>query len=57
MSDFLSTLWAVMEKDLRMEWRARESLIVMLVFALLVLTLFSFAFGPGTIWQAVSSNT
>ncbi|MEE9275234.1 MAG: heme exporter protein CcmB [bacterium] len=47
MSDFLSTLWAVMEKDLRMEWRARESLIVMLVFALLVLTLFSFAFGPG----------
>lgn len=44
---FLSTIWAVTEKDLRLEWRARESLITMLVFSLLVLTLFSFAFGPG----------
>ncbi len=44
---FFSVVWAVAEKDLRAEWRARESLALMLVFALLVLTLFSFAFGPG----------
>lgn len=47
MKYFLSCIWAVVEKDLRVERRARESLVVMVVFALLVLTLFSFAFGPG----------
>ena len=44
---FFSTVWAVAEKDLRLELRERESLAVMVVFTLLVLTLFSFAFGPG----------
>jgi heme exporter protein B len=43
---FLSVVWAVVEKDLRVEMRSRESLAVMLMFSLLVLTLFSFAFGP-----------
>lgn len=47
MRRFFSVLSAVVEKDLRLEWRTRESLLVMVVFALLVLTLFSFAFGPG----------
>ena len=47
MKFFFSVIWAVIEKDLRVELRTRESLLVMLVFALLVLTLFSFAFGPG----------
>ncbi len=44
---FFRVAWAVMEKDLRVELRARESLFVMVVFSILVLTLFSFAFGPG----------
>ncbi len=47
MKRFFSVLFAVVEKDLRLEWRTKESLLVMVVFALLVLTLFSFAFGPG----------
>ncbi len=47
MRDFFSAAWAVLEKDFRIEFRSRESLAIMLVFALLVLTLFSFAFGPG----------
>ena len=47
MRRFFSVLFAVVEKDLRLEWRTKESLLVMVVFALLVLTLFSFAFGPG----------
>ena len=43
---FFAVVWAVVEKDLRVEIRARESLAVMLMFSLLVLTMFSFAFGP-----------
>ena len=46
MRRFFSVLIAVVEKDLRLEWRTKESLLVMVVFALLVLTLFGFAFGP-----------
>ncbi|MBT3350929.1 MAG: ABC transporter permease [Nitrospinaceae bacterium] len=47
MNYFFAIVWAVLEKDIRVEIRTRESLLVMLVFALLVLTIFSFAFGPG----------
>lgn len=47
MGNFLYLAWVVAEKDILLEWRARESLIVMVVFTLMVLTLFSFAFGPG----------
>ena len=47
MRRFFAVLSVVVEKDLRVEWRTKESLLVMVVFALLVLTLFSFAFGPG----------
>ncbi|OGL58274.1 MAG: hypothetical protein A3J27_02895 [Candidatus Tectomicrobia bacterium RIFCSPLOWO2_12_FULL_69_37] len=42
----MEVVWAVVEKDLRLERRAKESFVLMLVFSLLVLTLFSFAFGP-----------
>ena len=47
MKFFFAIVWAVFEKDIRVEVRTRESLLVMFVFSLLVLTLFSFAFGPG----------
>ena len=47
MRRFFSVFLAVAAKDLRLEWRTKESVLIMVVFALLTLTLFSFAFGPG----------
>jgi len=41
--DFLRALWAVVWKDLSAEWRSRELLTAMLVFALLVILIFNFA--------------
>ena len=46
MKRFFSVLLAVVEKDLRLEWRTKESLLVMVVFALLVLTLFQLRLRP-----------
>jgi heme exporter protein B len=40
---FLHTLWAITRKDLTAEWRSRELLSAMLVFALLVIFIFNFA--------------
>lgn len=40
---FLRAAWAVMWKDLAAEWRSRELVGAMLVFALLVLLIFNFA--------------
>ncbi|HEY9088587.1 MAG TPA: heme exporter protein CcmB [Anaerolineaceae bacterium] len=40
---YLSALWAVIWKDLAAEWRSREMLSAMLVFALLVILIFNFA--------------
>lgn len=40
---FLRALWAVVWKDLAAEWRSREMLSAMLVFALLVIFIFNFA--------------
>lgn len=40
---FMSALWAVVWKDIRSEWRSRELLTAMLVFALLVILIFNFA--------------
>ncbi|MEA4909544.1 MAG: heme exporter protein CcmB [Anaerolineaceae bacterium] len=40
---FLQALWAVTRKDLTAEWRSREMLSAMLVFALLVIFIFNFA--------------
>ena len=47
MKRFFSVFFAAAEKDLRLEWRTKESVLLMAVFALLTLTLFSFALGPG----------
>jgi heme exporter protein B len=40
---FLRALWAVVWKDLAAEWRSREMISAMLVFALLVIFIFNFA--------------
>ncbi len=42
-SNYLHTIWQVYRKDLQVEWRGRQGLPVMLVFALLVVFLFNFA--------------
>lgn len=42
-SRYMSALWAVIWKDLAAEWRSRELLSAMLVFALLVILIFNFA--------------
>ncbi len=39
-------VWAIFVKDLRVEWRHRETLLSMCVFGLLVVFLFNFAFEP-----------
>lgn len=61
---FLRQLAAILVKELAVEWRSKETLSVMLVFALLVLVIFNFAFelqgldmrvvGPGLLWVAFS---
>ena len=43
----LRVIWAIFVKDLRVEWRHRETLAAMCVFGLLVVFLFSFAYEPG----------
>ncbi|MBC8507408.1 MAG: heme exporter protein CcmB [Anaerolineales bacterium] len=43
MANFFRALWAVVWKDLSAEWRSRELLTAMLVFALLVILIFNFA--------------
>ncbi len=45
---FLKTVWAVLWKDVIAEIRTREAFISMLVFSLLVIVMFNFAFEPGT---------
>ncbi len=59
---FFRHLYAILTKELAVEWRTRETLSAMLVFALLVLVIFNFAFelqgvemrvfGPGILWVA-----
>jgi heme exporter protein B len=46
---FFSAAWIVAAKDLRVEWRTWESLSSTLVFSLIVLVAFNFAFGLGTV--------
>jgi heme exporter protein B len=43
MKHFLNAVGAVIWKDFRMEWRNRENISAMLVFALLVILIFNFA--------------
>ena len=45
---FWKTVWAVIWKDILAEVRTKEALISMLVFSLLVIVMFYFAFEPGT---------
>jgi heme exporter protein B len=58
----LGIAWTIFVKDLRVEWRSRETLASMCVFALLIVFLFNFAFEsareetlrllPGLLWIA-----
>lgn len=58
----LRIIWAIFAKDLRLEWRHRETLASMCVFGILVVFLFNFAFEsaremtlrllPGLLWVA-----
>ena len=43
----LKIIWAILVKDLRLEWRNRETLASVCVFGILVVFLFNFAFEPG----------
>jgi heme exporter protein B len=43
---FFRHTWAHLAKDLRIEWRSRDSVTAMLFFSLLVVVVFSFAFEP-----------
>jgi len=43
MKSYLNAVWAVIWKDLTSEWRTRENITAMLVFALLVVLIFNFA--------------
>jgi heme exporter protein B len=40
---YLLTIWHILRKDVQVEWRGRQGLPVMLVFALMVVFLFNFA--------------
>lgn len=42
----LRVIWAIFVKDLKVEWRHRETLVSMCVFGVLVVFLFNFAFEP-----------
>ena len=60
----LRIIWTIFVKDLRLEWRHRETLASMCVFGLLVVFLFNFAFEsarevtlrllPGLLWIAIA---
>lgn len=59
---FFRQLYAILSKEIAVEWRTREAVSAMLVFGLLVLVIFNFAFdlqgvdilvlGPGILWVA-----
>ena len=42
----LTVIWAVFAKDLRVEWRNRETVALMIVFGWLVIFLFNFTLEP-----------
>ena len=43
---YFGYVWCHLQKDLRLEWRSRDSMGGMLFFALLVVVVFSLAFDP-----------
>ncbi|MCH8816266.1 MAG: heme exporter protein CcmB [Chloroflexi bacterium] len=60
----LATVWTLARKDLLLELRSRDIVLAIVVFALLVITIFTFAIeltpsrsrdvGPGVLWAAVA---
>ena len=60
---FIRQMWAILRKDLQAEWRTRQILTSMFVFAVLVVVVFNFAIGadpalirqvaPGVLWVAL----
>jgi heme exporter protein B len=60
----LKVIWSILAKDLRVEWRNRETLASMCVFGLLIVFLFNFAFEtareetlrllPAVLWVAIA---
>ncbi len=60
--DYLRKVWAIIRKDMALEYRSRESLSSMFIFALIVIFVFSFSFDlraemvvqvvPGVLWVA-----
>lgn len=50
-----SILWTLLDKELRSEWRSKELFSTLLVFGVLVLLVFNFAFPPGVRNMAVLS--
>jgi len=60
----LNIIWSIVLKDLRVEWRNRETLASMCVFGLLIVFLFNFAFEtareetlrllPAVLWVAIA---
>ena len=53
---FFHAAWLVAAKDLRMEWRTLERLAAMVLFALVVLVIFNFAFDLATVRQVGTSK-
>ncbi len=60
----LKIIWSILIKDLRVEWRNRETLASMCVFGLLIVFLFNFSFEtareetlrllPAVLWVAIA---
>lgn len=40
---YLGVVWQILRKDIQVEWRGRQGLPVMLMFALMIVFLFNFA--------------
>ena len=53
----MRVILAILWKDLVTEWRARDRLFAMLVFALLVVVVFHFALPAGTVGDAMETNS
>lgn len=43
--EYLNIVWQIIQKDVKVEWRGRQGVPVMLVFTLLIVFLFNFALG------------
>jgi len=64
---FLSRVLTLVAKDIRIEWRTRDSVVTMVVFGLIVLLTFGFAFdmavvnvgaiAPGVLWAAIAFSS